>query len=375
MTPEFPGGRLTIDLAALQKNWRTLRDLDPSSECAAVVKADAYGIGLEPAAKALSAAGAKTFFVAHLSEAAIARAAAPDATIYVLNGLPQGAGDAFAAIRARPVLGSAEEIAEWRGFVAATGADGAAAIHIDTGMRRLGLDVEEAKALLPSDLGFTPSLLMSHLACADEPERPETEAQRALFAELRALVPKTPASLANSPGTLLKKTSCGGLGFDLRRPGVSLYGGNPLAPRPSQLAPVVRLDARIVQTRIVPEGVAVGYGGVERTRRPTRLAILSLGYADGILRAGGGADGGRPGAGAFGGGVRCPYFGRISMDLIAIDVTDASEAATRRGDWIEVLGDHIGVDDLAQACGTISYEILTSLGGRYERRYLQGASS
>jgi alanine racemase len=374
VTPDFPGGRLTIDLAALVRNWRTLRDLDPSSECAAVVKADAYGIGLEPAVRALSAAGAKTFFVAHRSEAAITRAAARDATIYVLNGLPPGACESFAAIGARPVLGSAEEIAEWRAFVAATGAEGAAAIHVDTGMRRLGLDVEDAKALLPTDLGFTPSLLMSHLACADEPERPETEEQRALFAELRALVPQMPASLANSPGTLLGQTHGGSLGFELRRPGVSLYGANPLADRPSPLAPVVRLDARIVQTRKVPEGVAVGYGGVERTRRPTRLAILSLGYADGILRAGGGADG-RPGGAAFAAGVRCPYVGRISMDLIAIDVTDAPEAATRRGDWVEALGDQIGVDELARACGTIGYEILTALGQRYARHYSEGVSS
>lgn len=374
MTPEFPGGRLTIDLAALAANWRSLRDLDPSSECAAVVKADAYGIGLQAAVKALNAAGAKTFFVAQLSEAAIVRAEAPEATVYVLNGLPPGSCDAYAAIKARPALGSTDEIAEWRGFAAATGADGAAAIHIDTGMRRLGLDVDEAKALLPTDLGFTPSLLMSHLACADEPERPETEAQRALFAELRALRPQTPASLSNSPGTLLRRTSGGSLGFDLRRPGVSLYGANPLGADPSPLRPVVRLDARIVQTRIVPKDVVVGYGGAQRTRRETRLAILSLGYADGVLRAGGGAEK-RSGATAFIGAIPCPYFGRISMDLIAIDVTDAPHDAARRGDWVEILGDNIGVDDLGRACGTIGYEILTSLGGRYERRYVEGAGT
>jgi alanine racemase len=364
VTPEFPGGRLTIDLGALQKNWRTLAAISPESECGAVVKADAYGIGLAQAARALSQAGARTFFVAHLSEARTLREAAPDATIYVLNGLPPGAGDAFARVRARPVLGCAEEIAEWEAFVSAAGADPAAAIHIDTGMTRLGLTPEEARALFAAGgPGFRPSLLMSHLACADEPSRPETARQRELFGSIRALAPDVPASLANSGGTLLG----GDLAFDLRRPGVSLYGSNPISGRPTPLRPVVRLEARVIQVRDAAEGVAVGYGGAQRTRRPSRIAVLSLGYADGILRAGGSFDG-KPGATAFAGETPCPYIGRISMDLIAVDVTDAPEV--RRGAWLEILGDRFGVDELGRACGTIGYEILTGLGRRYERRYV-----
>lgn len=368
MTTDFPGGRLTIDLGALADNWRTLRAISPASECAAVVKADAYGIGLSKAAGALAHAGAKTFFVAHLSEAKTVRAAAPEAAVYVLNGLPPGAAAAFAESGVRPVLGSREEIAEWAAFVAFSGADPAAAIHVDTGMNRLGLTLDEFRDMQAAGgPGFSPSLLMSHLACADEPGRPETARQRKLFAELRALVPETPASLANSAGTLRPVTSGGDLAFDLRRPGVSLYGANPIAGLAAPLKPVVRLEARIVQVRDLAEGETVGYGGVERMRRRSRLAVLSLGYADGVLRAGGGADG-APGASAYFGDVPCPYVGRISMDLIAIDVTDAPHA--RRGDWAEILGDHVGVDALGRACGTIGYEILTSLGRRYERRYV-----
>ncbi|WP_020178967.1 alanine racemase [Methylopila sp. M107] len=367
MTDDYAGGRLTIDLGALQSNWRTLSAISPASECAAVVKANAYGIGTAQAARALAEAGATTFFVAHPSEAKAVREASSDAVIYVLNGLAPGACGALAAIRARPVLGSREEIDEWTAFVKATGADEAAAIHIDTGMLRLGLGPDEAQELLPRGLGFRPSLLMSHLACADEPERPETEAQRAAFVELQRLLPETPASLSNSAGTLLPKTSGGDLGFDLRRPGVSLYGSMPVAGRPSPLKPVVRLDARVIQVREAPSGATVGYGGAERLKRPTRLAILSLGYADGVFRAGGSEDG-APGATAFAGDAPCPFVGRISMDLIAVDVTGAGEV--KRGDWVEILGDHVGVDALAGACGTIGYEVLTSLGRRFARSYV-----
>jgi alanine racemase len=366
---DFAGGRLTIDLGALADNWRTLAALSPASECAAVVKADAYGTGLDRAASALAAAGAKTFFVAHLSEARVVRAAAPGAAIYVLNGLPPGAAPAYAEASVRPVLGSREEIAEWAGFVAASGSDPAAAIHIDTGMTRLGLDpAEAAERMRGGGFGFRPALLMSHLACADEPERPETERQRSAFAGLRALLPDVPASLANSAGTLLSRTAGGDLAFDLRRPGVALYGSNPIAGRPSPLKRVVRLEARVIQIREAAAGTAIGYGGAEALRRPTRLAVLSIGYADGVLRAGG-SENGAPGAAAYVGDARCPYVGRISMDLIAIDVTDAPIPVVR-GSWVEILGDHFGVDDLGRACGTIGYEVLTGLSRRYERLYL-----
>lgn len=370
MSGGVPGGRLTIDLGALQDNWRKLAAISPESECAAVVKADAYGIGLPQAVAALSAAGAKTFFVAHLFEAEAALKAAPGAAVYVLNGLAPGAGSAYAAAGARPVLGSADEIDEWAALTASSENRPAAAIHVDTGMNRLGLAPADARRLLPA-LPFKPALLMSHLACADEPDRPETEAQRKLFAELRALLPETPASLANSAATLLGRSAGGPLAFDLRRPGVSLYGSNPVAGRSFGLKPVVRLDGRIIQVREANPGDAIGYGAAERVKRASRIAILSLGYADGVFRSGGSEDG-APGAVAYLGGTPCPYVGRISMDLIAIDVTDAPAQLATRGGWVEILGDHVGVDDLARACSTIGYEVLTSLGRRYERTYVGG---
>lgn len=367
MSALFPGARLTVDLSAIARNWRTLAALDPASECAAVVKADAYGLGAAEVVPALWAAGARTFFVAHLSEARVVRAAAPDAVIYVLNGLPPGAADAFAALDARPVLGSTEEVLEWAAFRAATGAATEAALHLDTGMTRLGLTPDEARAVL-SRPPFRPALVMSHLACADEPDRPETERQRALFAELSALAPDAPASLANSAGTLLGATSGGGLGFALRRPGVALYGSNPIVGRPAPLSPVVTLEAHVVQVREAEGGTAVGYGGAERLTRRSRLAILSLGYADGVFRAAGSADG-APGAVAAFNGAFCAYVGRISMDLIAIDVT-ALPDPPRRGEVVEILGPRVTVDDLARASGTIGYEVLTALGPRFARRHV-----
>lgn len=369
---DYPGGRLTIDLGALADNWRTLARLSSASECAAVVKADAYGTGLPQAACALFSAGARTFFVAHLAEAKLARAAAPGAVVYALNGLPPGAAAAYAAAGVRPVLGSREEIAEWAGFLASTGADPAAAIHVDTGINRLGLTPDEFRAMAAEGgPGFSPALLMSHLACADQPHRPETEAQRALFHDLRALSPETPASLANSAGTLVSATAGGDLAFDLRRPGVALYGSTPVAGLETALKSVVRLEARIIQLRDAAAGTAIGYGGAETLLRPSRIAILSLGYADGIFRASG-SDDSRPGGRAMLGETPCPFVGRISMDLIAIDVTDAPEGDARRGAFAQVLGEAFGVDDLAAAAGTIGYEVLTSLGGRYERRYVGG---
>jgi alanine racemase len=349
------GAVLTIDLAALAENWRTLARHCETAECAAVVKADAYGLGIEPAASALHRAGARTFFVALLSEAERLRAALPDAVIYVLNGLPPGTAKRFTALDLRPVLGSPDEIAEW----APTGLP--AALHIDTGMNRLGLTTEEARAFAAAPTS-RPALVMSHLACADEPDHPLNAVQAARFREIAALFAGVPASLANSAATLLGAP----YRFDLCRPGIALYGSNPIPSRQNPMRPVVGLDARIVQVRDVPAGESVGYGAAHIVRRDSRVAVLSLGYADGIIRAGGGSDD-HPGAVVMAGGIPCPLIGRISMDLIAVDITDAPGLS--RGERIEILGAHRGVDDLAAAAGTIGYEILTGLGRRYRRVY------
>ncbi len=359
-------GLLTIDLGALVANWRTLADLAAPATCAAVVKADAYGLGIAAAAPALWAGGARVFFVAQFEEGRTLRALLPDATIYVLGGLLPGLGPACVASALRPVLGSAPEIAEWAAFCRHTGADQPAALHVDTGMNRLGISIEAALALAGdrTALGFTPTLVMTHLACADAPGHPLTPVQQARFAQVAAAFPDVPASLANSAGTLTDPA----FHFDLVRPGIALYGGAPVAGRPA-LHPVVRLDVPIIQVRAAQAGETVGYGAAQRLDRESRIAILSLGYADGFLRAFGAADG-SPGAEAMIRGRRCPLVGRVSMDLTAVDVTDVPDA--QRGDSAVLLGEGISVDELAAHGGTIGYEVLTGLGPRYRRLYVGG---
>lgn len=362
------GAVLTIDLAAIVENWRTLSAVAAPAECAAVVKADAYGLGIDRVAPALWRAGALTFFVAHLNEGIRLRALLPDAVIYVLNGLMPGTGPAFAAAKLRPVLGSVPEIAEWSEFCRATGKPLPAALHVDTGMERLGLSLDDAVRLSDSRrlLGFEPSLLMSHLACADTPGHPLTGRQLSLFTDIARRFPGIPASLANSAGTLSGRD----FRFDLVRPGIFLYGGIAVADVPP-LRPVVRLDARILQVREVERGATVGYGAAQRVKRASRIATVSIGYADGLFRAAGSTDA-KAGAEAVIAGRRCPLVGRISMDLATIDVTSLPETAVERGAMATFLGEGIGVDDLAARAGTIGYEVLTSLGGRYLRRYVGG---
>lgn len=363
------GGILSIDLAALASNYRALRKRAGTAHCAAVVKGDAYGVGLKPAAQALTLAGATTFFVALLSEARALRAVCPAAQIYVLNGLAPGMAGEYRTLRAEPVLGSWPEIEEWDQFARTVTGDSAAAIHIDTGMRRHGISPEDANTLADrlKALRFKPSLVMSHLACADEPAHPMNAHQIADFRALRSLFPGIPASLANSAGLLALKDSH----FDVVRPGISLYGGRALINADNPMQPVVRLDLRIIQVRHAEPGDTVGYGAEQMIRRPSRIAVLAGGYADGIPRAAGSNDR-RAGAEAIVAGRRCPLLGRISMDLIAVDVTDVPETEVKRGDLATLLGEGISVDDLAAHAGTIGYEVLTNLGRRFARLYRAG---
>lgn len=371
---EHPGeseanGILTIDLAALVANWRELARRAAPAQCAAVVKADGYGCGLEPVTAALARAGCETFFAAHLAEGRRARAAAPRATIYVLNGLLPGTASAYAGCNLHPVIGSLAEFAEWKAFVAATAWHGGAALHVDTGMNRLGLSFDEAVWLAgqPPDERGDLVLLMSHLACAETPDHPLNAKQIAAFGELRAMYPGVPGSLANSSGIFLGPDAL----HDMVRPGVALYGANPTPLHINPMRPVVTLKGRIVQVRTIAEGETVGYGATWTARRLTRVAVISIGYADGILRAASARDD-KPGAEANVAGRPCPLAGLVSMDLLAIDVTDLPEHLPRRGDLVMLLGDEIGVDDLAFHAGTIGYEVLTSLGRRYRRIYRDG---
>jgi alanine racemase len=361
-------GVLTVDLDAIVANWRKLESRGVPAECAAVVKANAYGCGVAPVARALTDAGCKTFFVATLDEARRARAAAPAATIYVLDGYFAGTGTTFAELNCRPVIGDLSELAEWDAFCKVNGFAGMAAIHIDTGMNRLGIGVAEAQAL--SARAAQPNhgiaLVISHLACAEDLHHPLNARQVAAFREVARLFTNVPASLSNSSGIFLGPQ----FQFDLVRPGAALYGINPTPESDNPMQPVVDIKARVVQVRNVEKGDTVGYGATWTARRQTRLAIVAAGYADGYFRAAGGVDGVRT-ADALVAGTRCPIAGRISMDLMAIDITDLP-TPLRRGQMVTLVGDGITVDELALHFGTIGYEVLTSLGERYQRVYRGG---
>jgi alanine racemase len=367
--PTEAGGILTIDLAAIEANWIMLSRLTVPVECAAVVKADGYGCGLEPVARTLSRAGCRTFFVADVAEGRRVRAITPDATIYVLNGLMPGSAPAFANDYLRPVINSTTELAEWDAFVAINNWHGGAALHVDTGMNRLGVTVDEAVAIAPRLLsenhGFT--LLMSHLACAETPDHPLNDRQIRLFREIRLLYRGLASSLANSSGIFL-----GGTVFcDLVRAGVALYGVNPTPGKENPMHPVVGLEGRIIQVRTVKQGDTVGYGAAFAAARPSRVAIIAVGYADGFLRSAAAARG-KSAAEVVIAGRRCPLAGRVSMDLLAVDVTHLPEGTVRRGDPATLIGDGMSIDDLAAAMGTIGYEVLTNLGHRYHRVYSGG---
>ncbi|MEO1198826.1 MAG: alanine racemase [Pseudomonadota bacterium] len=367
--PAGASGRLTIDLSALAANWRYLDEISGQAKTAGLIKGDAYGMGIAHIAPVLREAGCRTFFVATVSEARRARAAlGSEPVIYMLDGFLPGAAPAMREAEIRPVLGSLPEIEDWAGVCQADGNRRPAAIHIDTGMNRLGLEVAEVEALAarPELLAsFTPKLCMSHFACADEPAHPLNVRQEAAFAHLRALLPDMPASLANSPATLTRPDSY----FDLVRPGVACYGGRAVNNRPNPMRPVVTLDVPVLQVRNVTKGDTVGYGAGHTATRDSRVAILSAGYADGLIRTGSARDD-HPGANVLIAGHEAPAFGRVSMDLMAVDVTNLPAESVSRGTVATVFGAGLDVDTYADAADTIGYEMLTNLGRRFERVYV-----
>jgi alanine racemase len=375
--PEMPsapndpetGGTLTVDLDAIADNWQTLTRRLFAVECGAVVKANAYGLGLEPVTARLAKAGCKTFFVADVAEARRARNRAHEAAIYVLNGFSPEAANAFAELNVQPVINSTVELAEWDAFVATQGWRGGAAIHIDTGMNRLGMSAEEAAALAPrlqqENHGIT--LLMSHLACAEVQDHPLNASQIRLFRELRMLYHGVPASLANSAGIFIGDTAH----FDVARPGAALYGINPTPGRTNPMRNVLTLSGLVLQVRKVPQGESVGYGATWNAKRASRIAVAALGYADGLLRAGSGPDR-KAGGSAIVAKKRCPIVGYISMDLTCIDVTDLPNNAVRRGDSATFIGEDLLIDEVAASAGTIAYEVLVRLGSRCHLAYRGG---
>jgi alanine racemase len=363
------GGRLTIDLAALAANWRDIAGRVAPSACASCIKGDGYGIGLEAAARTLSAAGCGTFFVATIDEG-LRAAAETGNTVYVLNGFPPGTAAVVADAGLRPVLGSIEEVEDWVALGRARGRRFPAALHVDTGMNRLGLARNLATALA-ADEGIRGALdltlLMSHLACADTPDHPLNARQIEAFAAMRALFPGVPASLANSAASLALPDAR----LDLVRPGIALYGGVAVTGRPNPMQPVARLEGRIIKIREAAAGESVGYGAAETLARRSRLAVVGIGYADGFPRAAGSSDA-ATGAAGWLAGHRVPLVGRVSMDLLVYDVTDVPPETARRGAWIELFGPNVAVDEVAACAGTIGYEVLTHLGRRFARDYVGG---
>ena len=361
--PDLPGpATLTIDLAAIVENWRRLRRRLAGGESAAVVKADAYGLGAERVAPALAAAGCRHFFIAHPAEGLALRQVLPAAEIFVLHGLGDAA-DELAAHRLVPVLNGLDEVARWSALARARNGRLPAAIHIDTGMTRLGLSPAEVGRLAPADLAAIDlRLVMSHLACAEETANPLNREQLRQFLALRALLPPAPASIANSSGIFLGPD----YHLDLVRPGIALYGGNPLAEGPNPMAEVVRLQGRILQVRDVDTARTVGYGATHRLPGGARVATVAVGYADGYLRSLSNR--------GFGyiGGIRVPVVGRVSMDLITLDVSMLDRTLVQPGTIVDLIGGPAALDDVAAAAGSISYELLTRLGRRYRRHYPGG---
>jgi alanine racemase len=290
-----------------------------------------------------------------------------DVQLYVLDGLFPGTAPEFAAIGARPVLGSLDEITEWAGYCATVDDPVPAAVHIDTGMNRLGVKPADNDALVVAgDIlkSFPTELVISHLACADTPDDPRNAGQRSAFAALADQLPAMRRSLANSAGCFLGPDYA----FDLVRPGIALYGGNPFADRPNPMEPVIRLQGRIAQLGEAERGETIGYGATRTALRRTRYVTVATGYADGYFRALGSTDA-RDGAVGFIGEHALPILGRVSMDLIVFDITDLPDGVAERGGLVELLGERFTIDDAAALVGTIPYEVLTSLGNRYQRIY------
>ena len=368
------GGLLTIDLDALAANYRLLRDRASPARCAAVVKADGYGLGAVVVAQRLHREGCRDFFVAQLREGIALRPhLAVDSTIHILNGPFPGTAALFERHGLVPVLNSLEQVADWHALSVRLGRCLDAAIQTDTGMSRYGLsdaDLLQLEAEPHRLDGIRTILLMSHLGCADTPEHPMNRQQLDRFlaqqARLRDVLGAVPASLAASSGIMLGAP----WHLDMVRPGAALYGVNP-GPGRNPMQAVVRLQGRIVQTRWIQPGTDVGYGARYTAQRPTRIATLAIGYADGFLRSGGGADGSSGGFATLPDDPRpLPIVGRISMDCLALDITALGERTAAPGALVDLIGPHRPLDDAASAAGTIGYEMLTALGARHHRRHV-----
>ncbi|UVC10613.1 alanine racemase [Rhizobium sp. TH2] len=365
-TFDIAPARLTVDTGAIAANWRMLAERSGRAETSAVLKADAYGLGAAPVAQALSGAGCRTFFVATVTEGAELRSTLPDARIFVLSGLWAGWEDQCFANGLIPVIASVEQFDFFQGL----GRTHPHALYVDTGMNRLGVHPEEAARLSTSGVA-APVMLMSHLACSDEPTHPLNRQQLESFRTVSRLFPGVESSLSSSAGIFLGS----GYHFDLTRPGIALYGGESVCGVANPMRQVVTAEARILQIRDVTAGEKVSYGATQTLARDSRVAVVGAGYADGWHRSLSGSgvalrQAGSPGAFGFVAGQKVPVIGRVTMDLTMFDITDIDKSHVKTGDYISLFGNGITLDEAARAAGTIGYELLTSLGRRYERRYV-----
>ena len=361
------GGQLSIDLGAMARNWRALDQVSAGALTAAVVKADAYGTGITMASKALYAAGARFFFVATPDEGMAVRAAIPQAHIFILNGLYPGAANLYIRQNLMPVIASMAMLEEWLAKCLERNEAYPAALHFDTGLNRFGFRLNEANSVREriEALGYAPQMVMSHLACADQPNHEKNRTQLALFGSVMNMFPGIPASLSNSAGLMTGRD----YHFRMVRPGIALYGGRAVTGRKNPMAPVVTLHVPILQIKEARTGESVGYGASYSLSRDSRLAVIGHGYADGFFRSLSGSNT-RPGGKVVIRGKVCPVIGRVSMDQFTVDITELGSDLPLPGEGAEILGNIIGVDEQADAAGTIGYEILTSLRGRYNRNYV-----
>jgi alanine racemase len=359
---DFEVACLTVRLGAIAANYREFQRRAGAGIAAGVVKADAYGLGMARIAKTLAENGCDTFFVARVNEGVALRPLVPKARIFVLDGAPADAVPALIANKLTPVLNSLADIAAWSAAARELRSTFDAAIHVDTGMNRLGLPAYELATLSAESetrlKNINTVLVMSHLACSDDASSPMNALQLDRFKTALALLPAAPASLSSSGGALLGRDYV----FDMLRPGIGLYGGNPSKSGPNPFAVVAVLAGKILQLRRVDRGETVGYGATFRVERAGMLATVGLGYADGVMRAIG-----NKGSGAIG-GVRVPVAGRVSMDLITYDVTKAN---AQLGGDVELFGDAITVEEFAGWAGTANYEVITRMGSRVPRRYVE----
>jgi alanine racemase len=356
---------ITIDLDALTANYRYCRDRVAPASCAAVVKADAYGLGLARIAPALFSAGCRQFFTATHREGMVLRALLPHAEIYVFEGVTAESEEALRSHGLVPVLITPEQGAGWAARARREGRTLPAVLDIDTGMTRLGFGRSELQRLLElrADLEWLDiRYVMTHLACADDRESGMVREQLQRFDELRRPLPPAPTSIGNSAGSLLGAAASG----DLARMGIALFGGNPYLDDHHKAAPVLRIQSRILQLREITEPTPVGYGATWTAPPGSRIATVGTGYADGYPWSLG-----NRGVAAVG-GHRVPVVGRVSMDLITLDVSGVPDERVQPGCLVDLIGPDISLEEVAERAGTINYEILTRLSQRARRLYIGG---